>query len=93
VAIVTATGMATEMGDVARTLGRTEVEQTPLQREMAYLGRTLGLVVTVIATYRCRPRRSCGSTCSPTARPRRRSASIRRRPTSCAARLGVGPTA
>jgi magnesium-transporting ATPase (P-type) len=49
VAIVTATGMATEMGNVARTLGRTEVEQTPLQREMAYVGRTLGLAVTVIA--------------------------------------------
>ena len=48
-AVVTATGMATEMGRVARLLGRTEKEQTPLQREVARIGRTLGLAVIVIA--------------------------------------------
>jgi P-type Ca2+ transporter type 2C len=49
VAVVTATGMATEMGKVARLLGQTESEQTPLQREVAEVGRTLGRAVIVIA--------------------------------------------
>ena len=44
-AVVTATGMATEMGTVARLLGRTEEERTPLQREVDRIGRTLGLAV------------------------------------------------
>jgi Ca2+-transporting ATPase len=48
-AVVTATGMATEMGNVARLLGRTEAESTPLQREVARIGRTLGVAVIVIA--------------------------------------------
>jgi P-type Ca2+ transporter type 2C len=48
-AVVTATGMATEMGTVARLLGRTEEERTPLQREVDRIGRTLGLAVIVIA--------------------------------------------
>ena len=41
-AVVTATGMATEMGNVARLLGRTEEERTPLQREVDRIGRMLG---------------------------------------------------
>ena len=49
VAVVTATGMATEMGKVALLLGRTESEQTPLQREVAGVGRSLGRAVIVIA--------------------------------------------
>jgi magnesium-transporting ATPase (P-type) len=49
VAVITATGMATEMGKVARLLGRTRSEQTPLQREVAEVGRTLGRGVIVIA--------------------------------------------
>jgi P-type Ca2+ transporter type 2C len=48
-AVVTATGMATEMGHVARLLGRTEEERTPLQREVELVGRTLGIAVVVIA--------------------------------------------
>jgi magnesium-transporting ATPase (P-type) len=48
-AVVTATGMGTEMGHVARLLGRTEEEPTPLQREVHRVGRTLGLAVVVIA--------------------------------------------
>ncbi|QEC48319.1 cation-translocating P-type ATPase [Baekduia soli] len=47
-AVVTATGMDTEMGDVARLLGRTEQERTPLQREVAQIGRALGVAVVVI---------------------------------------------
>ena len=49
VAVVTATGMSTEMGRVARLLGQTESERTPLQREVDRLGRTLGLAVVAIA--------------------------------------------
>lgn len=48
-AIVTATGMATEMGTIARLLETTEEERTPLQREIAQIGRSLGLAVVVIA--------------------------------------------
>jgi P-type Ca2+ transporter type 2C len=48
-AVVTATGMATEMGNVARLLGRTQGEITPLQREVAHIGRLLGGAVIVIA--------------------------------------------
>jgi Ca2+-transporting ATPase len=48
-AVVTATGMGTEMGHVARLLGRTEEERTPLQREVDLIGRTLGVAVVVIA--------------------------------------------
>ncbi|MGV3759012.1 MAG: cation-translocating P-type ATPase, partial [Actinomycetota bacterium] len=48
-AVVTATGMGTEMGHVARLLGRTEEEVTPLQREVDRVGRILGLAVVLIA--------------------------------------------
>ncbi|MBI2767694.1 MAG: cation-translocating P-type ATPase [Chloroflexi bacterium] len=47
-AVVTATGMHTEMGSIARLLGRTENEITPLQREVGFIGRILGVVVVVI---------------------------------------------
>jgi magnesium-transporting ATPase (P-type) len=48
-AVVTSTGMGTEMGHVARLLGRTEEEKTPLQREIDLVGRWLGIAVVVIA--------------------------------------------
>jgi magnesium-transporting ATPase (P-type) len=48
-AVVTATGMGTEMGHVAQLLGHTEEERTPLQREVDLIGRTLGVAVVVIA--------------------------------------------
>ncbi len=48
-AVVTATGMATEMGNVARLLERTEAQPTPLQREVDRIGRMLGIAVIVIA--------------------------------------------
>ncbi|WP_084076028.1 cation-transporting P-type ATPase [Demequina sp. NBRC 110052] len=48
-AVVTATGMDTETGRIAALLASTEVEPTPLQREIARLGRTLGVVVVIIA--------------------------------------------
>ena len=48
-AIVTATGMATEIGRVATLLGRTDDEPTPLRREVTNLGRVLGVSVIMIA--------------------------------------------
>ncbi len=48
-AVVTATGMATEMGHIARLLEQTEEERTPLEREIARVSRSLGLGVIGIA--------------------------------------------
>jgi P-type Ca2+ transporter type 2C len=48
-AVVTATGMATEMGHIAGLLERTQEDPTPLEREIAVVGRTLGLGVIGIA--------------------------------------------
>lgn len=48
-AVVTATGMGTEMGRIAGLLEATRSEITPLQRELARTGKVLGLVVIVIA--------------------------------------------
>ena len=48
-AVVTSTGMGTEMGRIAQLLGRTEDETTPLQREIALVGRALGIAVIAIA--------------------------------------------
>ena len=48
-AIVTATGMTTEMGNVARLLGRTAEQPTPLQQEVDRVGHMLGIAVVVIA--------------------------------------------
>ena len=48
-AVVTATGMGTETGRIARLLSETESEPTPLQREIAYLGKVLGIAVLIIA--------------------------------------------
>ena len=48
-AVVTATGMATEMGNVASLLDRVKAQSTPLQREVDRIGRMLGIAVIVIA--------------------------------------------
>ena len=48
-AVVTATGMATEMGAIAALLEATEEEPTPLQIEIGRIGRMLGVAVLVIA--------------------------------------------
>ncbi|HEX6337268.1 MAG TPA: cation-translocating P-type ATPase, partial [Jiangellaceae bacterium] len=47
--IVTATGMATQLGKVADLLHTTREDPTPLQREIARVGRMLGIAVIVIA--------------------------------------------
>ncbi len=48
-ALVTATGMRTEMGRIAGLLKATPDETTPLQQELDRVGKTLGIVVIVIA--------------------------------------------
>ncbi len=48
-AVVTATGMASEMGAIAALLDATEEAPTPLQREVGSIGRTLGGAVVVAA--------------------------------------------
>jgi len=48
-AVVTATGMATQMGQIAQLLHTTREDPTPLQREIARVGRMLGIAVIVIA--------------------------------------------
>ena len=48
-AVVTATGMRSEIGRIAELLGRTDEEETPLQRETRWVGRTLGIAVVAIA--------------------------------------------
>lgn len=48
-AVVTATGMQTQIGRIAEMLEETPVETTPLQRELARVGRFLAIVVMTIA--------------------------------------------
>ena len=48
-AVVTATGMDTQMGRIAALLEATVEEPTPLEKEVARVGRTLGLAVVAIA--------------------------------------------
>jgi Ca2+-transporting ATPase len=48
-AVVTATGMKTEMGRIAGLLEATPDEATPLQRELDRTGRLLGVIVMAIA--------------------------------------------
>ena len=48
-AVVTATGMQTEMGRIAGMLKETQAETTPLQKELARVGRVLAIVVIGVA--------------------------------------------
>ncbi len=48
-AIVTATGMQTEMGKIAGLLRETATEPTPLQQELNRTGKLLAIIVVVIA--------------------------------------------
>lgn len=47
-AIVVATGMNTEVGKIAGMLNETEKQETPLQRRLNSLGKTLGIAALVI---------------------------------------------
>ena len=48
-AVVTATGMNTQMGSIAAMLDATTEEPTPLQKEVERIGRMLGIAVVIIA--------------------------------------------
>lgn len=48
-AVVSGTGMNTEMGRIAELLGDTEQEETPLQKEINGIGKMLGIAVIIIA--------------------------------------------
>ena len=48
-AVVVATGMQTQMGRIAGMLREAPTETTPLQRELARVGKLLGVIVVVIA--------------------------------------------
>jgi len=48
-AVVTATGMDTEMGSIAEMLEATAEEPTPLEKEIGRIGRRLGIAVVIIA--------------------------------------------
>ena len=50
-AVVTATGMGTEMGRIAGVLAQTEQEQTPLQRKLSQLGGVLSKLVLGICVF------------------------------------------
>ena len=48
-AVVTATGMQTEMGRIAGMLTAAPTETTPLQKELDHVGKLLGIIVVIIA--------------------------------------------
>ncbi|MGO4937603.1 cation-translocating P-type ATPase [Fundicoccus sp. Sow4_H7] len=47
--VVTATGMGTEVGNIANILSSTESQQTPLQRDQEELGKKLTYLIIIIA--------------------------------------------
>ncbi|MEM1835341.1 MAG: cation-transporting P-type ATPase [Sulfolobales archaeon] len=48
-AVVTATGMSTELGKIARAVSEVKEERTPLERELDRFGKRIGVVILVIA--------------------------------------------
>jgi len=50
-AVITATGMDTEMGKIADALAKAEEEETPLQRKLDQLGKTLSYLVLGICVF------------------------------------------
>jgi magnesium-transporting ATPase (P-type) len=48
-ALVTAAGVSTEMGRIAHLLDASVMQPTPLQQEVARVGRMLGIAVLVVA--------------------------------------------
>ena len=50
-AVITQTGMDTEMGKIAGALAQTQDEQTPLQKRLDQLGKTLSFIVLGICVF------------------------------------------
>ena len=50
-AVVTATGMDTQMGNIAKFIAKTTEEKTPLQKKLTQLGKTLSFVVIAICVF------------------------------------------
>ena len=50
-AVITETGMSTEMGKIADALSQTQEEETPLQRKLDQLGKTLSWLVLGICVF------------------------------------------
>ena len=50
-AVITATGMETEMGKIAGVLSQTKEEQTPLQKRLDELGKMLSKMVLIICVF------------------------------------------
>ncbi len=48
-ALVTGTGMQTEIGKIAKMIQEAQPEPTPLQKQLAQLGKVLGILVVIIA--------------------------------------------
>ncbi|MFW2336020.1 cation-translocating P-type ATPase [Ilumatobacter sp.] len=49
VGVVVATGMNSEIGRIARLIDDADQDDTPLQRQIAWLGRMLGIIVVVLS--------------------------------------------
>jgi len=49
IGVVTATGMGTEVGSIADRLNTLAMEETPLQKKLAELGKSLSIAVVIIA--------------------------------------------
>ncbi len=47
--VVTATGVATEMGKIAKLLQQTREAETPLQKQLSHFSKRLGVIVLVLA--------------------------------------------
>ena len=50
-AIITGTGMNTQVGKIADMLAQTDDEDTPLQKEMTHVSKILGIAVCIIAAF------------------------------------------
>ena len=50
-AVVVATGMDTQMGNIAKFIAKTADEKTPLQKKLTQLGKTLSFVVVAICVF------------------------------------------
>ncbi|MBN1923642.1 MAG: calcium-translocating P-type ATPase, SERCA-type [Nanoarchaeota archaeon] len=51
VGVVCATGMETEIGQIAKEVQSTEREETPLQKEIAVLAKYLAIIVVILVTF------------------------------------------